>query len=200
MRLLEAIVDANHRALAGDERAGLRPADFAGSLPVVVLTCFDPRLHALMPEVLGVSERDFLWLTNAGAVVTRPQSETARAVALACGVEGGREVVVLGHTGCRFFGPDRRAAADWFRQNGADLSAAATELDDFLRPLFNERSSVATAVGHLRASPFLPLAIPVHGLIVDTDTGRLDWVVNGYGSSGPPARQAPLPPAGAGLP
>ena len=30
MRLFEAILDANHRAVAGDASAGLHPADFAG--------------------------------------------------------------------------------------------------------------------------------------------------------------------------
>ena len=29
MRLFEAIIDANHRAVAGDRTAGLHPADFA---------------------------------------------------------------------------------------------------------------------------------------------------------------------------
>lgn len=29
MRLFEAIIDANHRAVAGDKEAGLHPADFS---------------------------------------------------------------------------------------------------------------------------------------------------------------------------
>ena len=33
MRLFEAILDANHRALAGDAGAGLHPGDFADELP-----------------------------------------------------------------------------------------------------------------------------------------------------------------------
>ena len=45
MQLFEAIVDANHRALAGDPAAGLHLKDFANSLPVVALTCIDPRLN-----------------------------------------------------------------------------------------------------------------------------------------------------------
>jgi hypothetical protein len=32
MRLFEAILDANHRAAAGDPNAGLRPAEFAPAL------------------------------------------------------------------------------------------------------------------------------------------------------------------------
>ena len=39
MRLLEAVIDANHRALAGDANAGVHPADFADELPIVALVC-----------------------------------------------------------------------------------------------------------------------------------------------------------------
>ena len=49
MRLFEAILDANHRALAGDANAGVHPTDFADELPLVALTCIDPRLNPLMP-------------------------------------------------------------------------------------------------------------------------------------------------------
>ena len=55
MRLFEAIIDANHRAVAGDTEAGLHPADFADALPVIALTCIDPRLNAFFPNVLGVA-------------------------------------------------------------------------------------------------------------------------------------------------
>ncbi len=54
MRLFEAIIDANHRALAGDQNAGLHPAEFEAELPMVALTCIDARLNALLPQVLGV--------------------------------------------------------------------------------------------------------------------------------------------------
>jgi hypothetical protein len=36
MRLFEAIIDANHRAVAGDTSAGLHPADFADELAFYV--------------------------------------------------------------------------------------------------------------------------------------------------------------------
>jgi len=32
MRLFESIIDANHRAVAGDASAGLHPAEFSGAL------------------------------------------------------------------------------------------------------------------------------------------------------------------------
>ena len=36
MRLFEAIIAANHRAIAGDASAGLHPAEFADSLALVL--------------------------------------------------------------------------------------------------------------------------------------------------------------------
>lgn len=197
MRLFEAIVEANHRALGGDERAGLRPHEFEDALPAVVLTCFDPRLHPLMPEVLGLSEPDFIWVTNAGNVVTGPSSSTVRSLALACGVHDGKEIAVLGHTDCRFFQPVRFLLEGRLKSRGIDLGPATAELEGFLGRLVNERSNVHAAVQSVRQSTLIPRAVPVHGLMVDLESGQLEWVVNGYESRPSAAlSQQPLPPAG----
>ena len=76
MRLIEKMVEANHRAVAGDSSAGLRPADYAESLPLIALTCVDPRLNPLLPEVLGIPEDDFIWLRNAGNIISHAFSST----------------------------------------------------------------------------------------------------------------------------
>ena len=44
----------------------------------------------------------------------------------------------------------------------------------------SERQNVIKACDIIRHSPLIGPKIPVHGLLVDTDTGKLDWVVNGY--------------------
>src|SRR5437667_12887607 len=100
MRLLEAIMEANHRAAAGDPQAGLHPEEFADALPVIALTCIDARLNPLIPPVLGVPEEQFIWLRNAGNIVTGPLSSTLRSLALACAVKGGKEITLIGHTDC----------------------------------------------------------------------------------------------------
>src|SRR5215471_6372355 len=101
MRLLEAVIDANHRALAGDANAGLHPAEFDAELPLVALTCIDPRLNSIIPQVLGIPPDEFIWLRNAGNVITGPLSSTMRSLALACAVKGGKEIVIIGHTDCQ---------------------------------------------------------------------------------------------------
>ena len=86
MRLLEAIIDANHRAVAGDENAGLHPADYADEMPIIALTCIDPRLNAFFPNVLGIPAEQFIWLRNAGNIIFDPMSSMMRTLALACAV------------------------------------------------------------------------------------------------------------------
>src|SRR6266436_4816109 len=100
-RLIEAVIDANHRALAGDANAGLRPAEFENELPLVALTCIDARLNSILPQVLGVPPEQFIWLRNAGNIITGPLSSTMRSLALACAVKGGKEIVIVGHTDCQ---------------------------------------------------------------------------------------------------
>src|SRR5215469_12865569 len=101
MHLFESILDANHKAVAGDASAGLRPADFEDELPIIALTCIDPRLNAFFPNILGIPAEHFIWLRNAGNIITSPLSSTMRSLALACAVKGGKEIAVIGHTDCQ---------------------------------------------------------------------------------------------------
>src|SRR5450432_4597349 len=123
MRLFESIIDANHRAVAGDNSAGLHPADFAGDLPVIALTCIDPRLNALFPNVLGIPAEQFIWLRNAGNIVTAPLSSTMRSLALACAVKGGREIAIIAHSDCLVCKTSTSKLTDAFRALGVERSA-----------------------------------------------------------------------------
>src|SRR5437016_12921776 len=101
MRLLEAIIDANHRALTDDPNAGVHPGDFDNELPIMALTCNDARLNAILPQVLGIPVEQFIWLRNAGNIITGPTSSTMRSLVLACAVKGGKEIAIIGHTDCQ---------------------------------------------------------------------------------------------------
>jgi carbonic anhydrase len=196
MRLFEAIIDANHRALAGDTRAGVRPSEYADSLPVVVLTCFDPRMHPLMPEVLGIAEPDFIWLTNAGNIITNPFSSTVRSLALACAVQGGQEIAILGHTDCLFFQPAKLLLNSHYARARTELGRLADRLDEYVHRFVSERQNVDLAVKLARSSPLISRRIPIHGLLVDVDSGRLEWLANGYQAQSTPDLAAPQPQSG----
>jgi carbonic anhydrase len=180
MRLFEAIIDANHRAVAGDANAGLHPADFAEALPVVALTCIDPRLNALFPNALALPTDQFIWLRNAGNVITGPMSSTMRSLALACAIKGGREIAIIGHTDCQVAKTPTMKLLDELQALGVDRRRLPDNVADFFGTFVSERPNVIKACEFVRQSPLIGPKIPVHGLMIDIETGKLDWVVNGY--------------------
>src|SRR5882724_3024165 len=131
MRLFEAIIDANHRALEGDNNAGLHPADFADSLPVAALTCIDARLNPLFPEVLGVPKEHFIWLRNAGNIITGPTSSTMRSLALACAIKGGREIAIIGHTDCQVAKTSTMQLLDRLRALGVERNLLPDNINEY---------------------------------------------------------------------
>jgi len=180
MRLFEAIIDANRRAVAGDLSAGLHVADYAQELPVVALTCIDPRLNRLFPGALALPEDQFIWLRNAGNIITGPISSTMRSLALACAVKGGREIVVIGHTDCKVRHTTIGELTERFRALGIERAQLPENLTDYFGVFASERQNVIRAVDYVRQSPLIGPKIPVQGLMVDVQTGQLEWIVNGY--------------------
>ncbi len=180
MRLFEAIVDANHRAVAGDASAGLHPADFADALPIIALTCIDPRLNAFFPNVLGIPADQFIWLRNAGNIVTGTMTSTMRSLALGCAVKEGREIAIIGHTDCHVSQTPTMLLLDKLKRLGVDRSQLPENISEFFGTFASERQNVIKACGFVRQSPLIGPKIPVHGLVVDITNGQLDWIVNGY--------------------
>jgi carbonic anhydrase len=180
MRLFEAIIDANHRAVAGDQSAGLHPAEFESEFPIVALTCIDVRLNALLPEVLGVPKEQFIWLRNAGNIITGPLSSTMRSLALACVVKGGKEIAIIGHTDCQVGKTTTAELIDRFRALGIERHLLPANVNEFFGMFSSERSNILKAVDNVRHSPLIGPTIPVHGLLVDIETGKVEWLVNGY--------------------
>jgi carbonic anhydrase len=184
MRLVEAIIDANHRALEGDPKAGLHPAEYADELPIVALTCIDPRLNPLLPEVLGIPEDQFIWLRNAGNIVTGTVSSTMRSIALACAIKGGKEIVVIGHTDCLVGKTTTMQLLDRLCALGIARQVLPDNVNEYFGTFGSERQNVIKAAEIIRNSPIIGPKIPVQGLLVDTHTGKLEWLVNGYENLG----------------
>ena len=180
MRLFEAIIDANHRAVAGDKEAGLHPGDFEDELPVIALTCIDPRLNAFFPNVLALPAEQFIWLRNAGNIIFDPMSSMTRTLALACAVKGGREIAIIGHTDCQVRKTTAAQLLDKFKELGVERQLLPDNLNEFFGLFSSERQNVIKGCDIVRHSPLIGPKIPVHGLLLDIETGKLDWLVNGY--------------------
>jgi carbonic anhydrase len=53
-------------------------------------------------------------------------------------------------------------------------------LVEFFGTFGSERQNVIKSCEIARGSPLMPGKIPVHGFLVDIQTGKLEWIVNGY--------------------
>ncbi len=180
MRLFEAILEANNRAIAGDTSASLRQSEYADSLPIAALTCIDVRLNPLIPEVLGIAEEHFIWLRNAGNIITGPLSSTMRSLSLACAVKGGKEIVIIGHSDCQVCKTTTMQLLEKLKNIGVERHVLPDNVNEYFGMFASERQNVIKACDLVRHSPLIGPKIPVHGLLVDIQTGKLEWLVNGY--------------------
>lgn len=180
MRLLEAIIDANHRALAGDATAGVHVADYADELPIVALTCIDPRLNPLLPQVLGIPPEQFIWLRSAGNAIIDPLGSIMRSLALACAIKGGKEIVIIGHTDCQVAKTTMMQLLERLKALGVERHMLPDNITEFFGLFGSERQNVIKVVDIVRQSALIGPKIPVQGLMVDIQTGKLEWIVNGY--------------------
>ena len=180
MQLFEAIIEANHRAAAGDTAAGLHPADYAESLPIAALTCIDVRLNPLLPNVLGLPEAQFIWLRNAGNIITGPLSSTMRSLSLACAVKGAGEIAIIGHTDCQVCKTSTTQLLERLKNLGIERHLLPDNVNEYFGMFSSERQNVIKGCGIVRSSPLIGPKIPVHGLLLDIETGKVEWLVNGY--------------------
>jgi carbonic anhydrase len=184
MPLLEAIIAANEQALARGSKPELTLADHADSLPLAALTCIDARLNKLIPEMLGVPEEKFIWLRNAGNIITGPTSSTMRSLALACAVKGAKEITVIGHSDCLVAKHSTMQLLDSFAKLGVSRAKLPENISEFFGIFASERQNVIKACDIIRSSPLIGAQVPVHGLLMDVSTGKLEWLVNGYNTLG----------------
>ena len=155
---------------------------------LVVLTCMDTRLVELLPHAMNIRNGDAKVIKNAGAIVSHPFGSVMRSLLVAVYELQANEVVVVGHHGCGMTGLScarllEKAVArgvaeetiETLQRNGVDLQAWLTGFN-------SPEEGVRESVSLIRQHPLLPRNVPVHGLMISPETGRLDLIADGYSS------------------
>ncbi|SFI31724.1 carbonic anhydrase [Paenibacillus sp. UNC496MF] len=154
---------------------------------LAIVTCMDARLTELLPKALNLRNGDAKIIKNAGAIVTQPFGNIMRSVLVAVYELGAREVVVIGHHDCGMTGLNSKVVVSHMHERGITedtirtLNNSGIQLDRWLTGFDNVQESVERSVGIIKNHPLLPPGTPVHGMIIDPTTGKLDLVVDGYG-------------------
>ncbi|HLQ29786.1 MAG TPA: carbonic anhydrase [Ktedonobacteraceae bacterium] len=158
---------------------------------MAAVTCMDCRLVQMFEQALGLERGDVLELRTAGATISEEEREDGtndliRSLAGGIYLLGVREVAVIGHTQCGLAHANGEALIASMQALGVDPQKLIEqeELGDvkgLLRWLgaFNDvHVNVREVVNVIRKSPYLP-RIPVHGLVIDIITGKLEMVDRG---------------------
>jgi carbonic anhydrase len=194
-RLLDQVLEHNARFVAQRERPlGREPAR-----KIALFTCMDTRLVEFLEPALGLRRGDAKVIKNAGNTVVDPTGGVIRSLVVAVYALGCEEVLVVGHRDCGMAQLDEAELARRMRARGVAPEAIAAlrpGLREWVGAFRDPEGNVRRVVEVIRTSPLLPRDLPVHGLMFDPASGRLDLLVRGdapdrRSSKAPAQRRAP---------
>ncbi|MDO3679974.1 beta-class carbonic anhydrase [Paenibacillus ehimensis] len=151
----------------------------------VILTCMDTRLIELLPASMNIKNGDVKMIKAAGGVVSTPFGGIMRSIIVAIYELGADEVLVIGHHDCGMSHLNPERVKEKFVARGIKeetlktLEYSGLNLERWLRGFEDVKESVKSSVNIIKNHPLVP-DIPVHGLVIDPSTGKLDVIVNGY--------------------
>lgn len=185
MTILQNLLDFNKEFVDNREYEKYQTTKFPDK-KLVILSCMDTRLSDLLPRALNLKNGDAKIIKNAGGMLTHPFGGIMRSIIVALYELGANEVCVIGHHGCGMGSINPVNTIEKMKQNGVDdktlstLEYSGLDLTRWLHGFDNVEHSVRGSVEIIRHHPLIPKHVPVHGLVIDPETGKLDLVVDGY--------------------
>lgn len=152
---------------------------------IVVLSCMDTRLVELLPKAMNLRNGDVKIVKSAGALISHPFGAVMRSLLVAVYELQADEVYVIGHYDCGMSAVDPESMLRKMVDRGVKpetidmMEYAGIDLKEFLRGFGDVATSVIKSVETIRNHPLMVKDIPVHGLVIDPNTGRLDLIADG---------------------
>ncbi|WP_048187783.1 beta-class carbonic anhydrase [Methanobacterium paludis] len=143
-----------------------------------IVTCMDTRLTGFLEPALGIERGDAKIIKNAGNTVV--DQDVIRSVAASILTLGVEEVMVIGHTNCGMANVNPEKLKTAMEERGIDpKEIAKVNLKEWIGAIDDEESNVFQTVEQIKNSPFIPEDAPIHGLIIDIESGALKVLVDG---------------------
>ncbi|RKN86602.1 beta-class carbonic anhydrase [Paenibacillus ginsengarvi] len=183
-RLLDEIIDFNRSFVDQSKYEPYLTSKFPDK-KFVILTCMDTRLIELLPASMNIKNGDVKMIKSAGGVVSTAFGGIMRSIIVAIYELGAEEVLVIGHYDCGMGNINPHAMKDKFRERGIAedtlqiLEHSGLNIEHWLRGFDDVSESIRKSVSLIRHHPLVP-NIPIHGLVIDPKTGKLDVVDKGY--------------------
>ncbi|MDI2587100.1 carbonic anhydrase [Psychrobacillus sp. NEAU-3TGS] len=152
---------------------------------MVILTCMDTRLTEMLYKSMNIKNGDVKIVKSAGAVINHPFGGIMRSLIVAVYELQADEIFVVGHHDCGMSAIQPDKLVEKMIERGVDsqtfdvLKYSGVNMDKWLEGFSDVEESVLHSVELIRNHPLILPSIPVHGLIIDPTTGRLDLVTDG---------------------
>ncbi|WLD94743.1 carbonic anhydrase [Alkalihalobacillus sp. AL-G] len=185
MPLLNEILNYNHSFVEEKSYEAYQTTKFPDKRMVVV-SCMDTRLVELLPRAMNLRNGDFKLIKNAGAVISHPFGSVMRSILVAVYELQADEVFVIGHHQCGMSSVDPTKLIEKFKERGIPentidtLKYSGIQIEKWLEGFDSVEESVDNSVEVVRQHPLMPADVPVHGLVISPETGKLDLVKDGY--------------------
>lgn len=188
MTLIETILEHN-KTFVTEKKYEAFYTDKYPDKKLAIVTCMDTRLIELLPQAMSLRNGDAKIIKTAGAIIHQPFGSVMRSILVAVYATGAEEVCVVGHDDCGFIGLDPDEVIHKAEERGVSRDTISTifnsgiNLRRFLSGYSTVEGGVVNSVQLIRNHPLMPKEIPVHGMVINSVTGKLDWIENGYEAS-----------------
>ncbi|WP_226670270.1 beta-class carbonic anhydrase [Metabacillus litoralis] len=185
MRIVEEILVHNEKFVTDKEFEKFETTKFPEK-KLVILSCMDTRLVELLPQAMNFKNGDVKIVKSAGAIVAHPFGSIMRSILVAVYELNADEICVVGHHDCGMSKLNAESFLSKATEKGISqekidvLKYSGVDLHKWLEGFDKVEDSVRDSVDKIKNHPLLAENIPVHGLVIDPATGKLDVVVNGY--------------------
>ena len=184
MSMLNEILDYNKNFVEEKQYEQFITTKFPDK-KMVILTCMDTRLFELLPKSMNLKNGDVKIVKSAGAVINHPFGGIMRSLFVAIYELNADEVYIIGHHDCGMAAIQPQKTLAKMKDRGITeetiemLRYSGVDLDEWLRGFADVTESVRHSVNMVRNHPLMDINVPVHGLVIDPTTGKLDLVIDG---------------------
>ncbi|KIN26330.1 MULTISPECIES: beta-class carbonic anhydrase [Bacillus] len=185
MSLLNDILEFNKTFTEQREYEKYQTSKFPDK-KMAILSCMDTRLVELLPHAMNLRNGDVKIIKSAGALVTHPFGSIMRSLLVAVYELNSDEVCVIGHHDCGMSKISSKSMLEKIKARGIPeerietIKYSGVDFDQWFKSFDSVEASVKDSVDVIKHHPLFPENVPVHGLVIDPKTGKLDLIVNGY--------------------
>lgn len=150
---------------------------------LAIVSCMDTRLVELLPSALGVQRGEVKIISTAGNTITDKFDDVIRSLLVCIYQFDIKEVMVIGHHGCGMATVTSTGLIEAMINRGINKNAidkVRAELTTWIDTFHSPEDNIKTSVKSIHENPLIPKDIPVHGLIINPNNGKVDVVINGY--------------------